>query len=758
MRLLGAGFLCAAAALGQNLLSEPFLSQFTAAGVARIETVAVNGRSFPAALRLETPQPGRSLDDATIEWQNSQSIGRGDRLLITFWTRKTAPADRFNLRARVSVESAPGSPLLDTVFPVNSNVWTRYAFDAVADAPYAAGELRLRFRHGLGPQAYELGGLEWTNRGPVPPLSVEGERVEPAGNLSRFSSYFDNAVGGGSAQVVPADGPGFDRAIQITTRGNSASIFNAALSWNLERSFARNDVMFLRFYARRLDGAQPFVRANAIVERNSGDFSKSLTLPLPVDSSEWRLFEVAFRMNNDYASGSVAFRFQFGAGPQRFEVGGISLLHFGARATLDQLPSRFTYPGRDDANAPWRLRARQSIEEHRQTAARVKVVDAAGDPVAGAEVSLQQLDHSFRFGSAVVAAAIMGTGFDNEQYRSRFASHFNTSVFENDLKWPIFECTTCRPSFFKEQTRAAIDWLTQRQIGIRGHVLIWPSWRNTPSGLSSLSPEALRQRIDDRFRSVLLDDGIHGKLYHWDVLNEPFDNFDLQGRLGGVAGVPPSNGVLGNAEAIRWFQLARELEPQAGLYLNDYNQFETGNPDGAQTNYTFTFLKYLLDQGAPVTGFGFQAHFSSPQPLEIVNEVVERYARAFPVDFAVTEFDVNTPDEAMQGDYTRDFTTYVFSQPRFTDFLMWGFWERRHWLPAGAMYRADWSSKPNAIVWNNLWFRDWWSHTEGRTDDAGLYSGRVFKGTYQIVVRHGDQVHAIVAPLTSDQELRVTLP
>ena len=749
--------LWAVTAAGQSLLPETYQDAFAQTGPAAIETVAVIGRTFPTALRVDTPQPGKAPEDAALSWTNVQPVQRGDRLRLIFWTRKTAPADRFNLRAMVSIE-AGNARLLDTVFPVNSDVWTRYGFDLVSESAYAAGELILRFRHGLGPQTYELGGVEWTNRGPVPPLDAAGERVEPVGNLARFTAYFDNAVGGGSAQVVPAEGPGFDRAIQITTRGNSASIFNAALSWNLERALARNDVMFLTFYARRLDGELPFVRAQAIVERNSGDFSKSLTLQLPAESSEWRQFQVAFRMNNDYPAGSVAFRFQFGAGPQRFELGGISLLHYGTRATPEQLPSNFSYPGRGNANAPWLMRARDSIEEKRKAACRILVVNSDGSPVPDAEITVQQLDHSFRFGSAVVAAQVMASGFDADQYRSRFASHFNTSVFENDLKWPIFECLTCRPSFFKEQTRAAIEWLAQRNIGIRGHVLIWPSWRNTPTGLSSLSADALRQRIDERFRSVLLDEGIRGRLYHWDVLNEPFDNFDIQGRIPGVPGVAASNGVLGTAEAIRWFQLARQLEPAAGLYLNDYDQFETGAVDGTHVNYTFAFLKYLLENGAPLSGFGFQSHVSSPQPIDLVHQVVDRYAQAFPVEFAVTEFDVNTPDEAMQADYTRDFITYVFSQPRFNDFLMWGFWERRHWLPAGAMYRADWSSKPNAVVWNNLWFRDWWSNLAGRTDESGAYAGRVFKGNYQIVVRAGDKSKTVIEPITSDRELRVTLP
>ena len=740
---------------GQSLLPDSYLGEVKAAGPTVISRVGVSLRPFSEAIRVDTQQPGLTLDDAMVEWVNMQPVNKQDRLRLAFWARKTFPQDRYNLRAGVSLQAANQPALLDTVFPINSDVWTFYSFDAVADANFATGELRLRFRHGLGPQTYELGGLEWNNLGPAPALAVTGERVEPVGDFGKFNAYFDSAVGGGSAVVARATGPGFHEAVRITTRGASAAVFGAALSWNIERALSRNDVMHLTFYARRLEGALPFIQAQAVVERNSGDFSKSLSLQLPADSSEWRLFQVAFKMDNNYTPGTVAFRFQFGAGPQVFELGGITLLHYGSRATVDQLPSNFTYPGRGDLNAAWRLRALASIEANRKMPVTVLVTNAAGEPVTDAQVTVQQLDHKFRIGSAVAAEGLMATGFDAEQYRSRISSHFNTSVFENDLKWPLFECTNCRPGFFKEQTRAAIDWLTQRTIGVRGHVLIWPSFRNMPSGLDGLTAEALRARIDERFRSVLQDDGIRGKLYNWDVIYEPFDNNDVQGKLSGVAGVTPSNGILGSREAIRWFEMARELEPGARLFLNDYDQFETGNPDAPHTNYSFAFLKYLLDNGAPVGGYGFQSHFGSPQSMDIVESVVDRYARTFPVDFAVSEFDINTPDERMQADYTREFATYIFSHPHFHDFLMWGFWERRHWLPAAAMYRSDWSSKPNAIAWNNLWFKEWWSNIEGRTDADGIFNGRVFMGSYQVTVRVGAQVKTIVEPVTHERFIRV---
>jgi GH35 family endo-1,4-beta-xylanase len=718
------------------------------------EIVSVSGRSFTQALRIDTPEAGFQLGDGETRWRNEAPVASGEKMRIRFWIRKTAPQDRFNIRASLRLTDDRGE-LLDTVFPVNTGVWTIYAFERIAARDYENGALSLRFVYGQGPQTFEIGGLSWTKSPPLAPLSAAGERVSPVGDWSRFSSYFDSAAGGGSARVVAVEGQSFSEALRVATHGQSAEIFRAALSWSIERPLTRDDTMHVSFWARRISGESPFVQAQAILERNGGNFSKSVTLRFPVDTEEWQRFQMPFRMDDTYAPGGAAFRFQFGAGPQVFEIADVVLLHYGNQAQPEQLPVEFSYPGRNVSDAPWRAVAREGIEKHRKTDASVLVVDAAGAPVSGAAVEMQQLSHAWRYGSAVTAGGIMGTSEDDAQYRSRIESHFNTTVLENDLKWPFWEASNAFP---KPRTRNAIQWLADRDIPLRGHVVIWPSWRNTPADLPSLGPEALKARIDGRFRDILGDAGVAGKLYHWDVLNEPFDNFDVQGRIGGVAGVTPSHGVLGNAEAVRWFEMARQLDGRAKLYLNDYDQFETGNVNGAHVNYTFAFLKFLFENNAPVDGFGFQSHFSSPQPLDVVDAVVKRYADAFPVEFAVSEFDLNTPDESVQADFTRDFMTYIFGQERFRDFLLWGFWERRHWLPRGAMYRADWTSKPNAIATLNLLFRDWWSNASRETDAEGRASSRVFKGQYQVTVRLGEKSKTQVVDWSEGGELRIELP
>jgi hypothetical protein len=111
----------------------------------------------------------------------------------------------------------------------------------------------------------------------------------------------------------------------------------------------------------------------------------------------------------------------------------------------------------------------------------------------------------------------------------------------------------------------------------------------------------------------------------------------------------------------------------------------------------------------------------------------------------------------LQAEYTRDVMTMIFSHPKFTDFLMWGFWERSHWLPAGAMYRADWSSKPNALVYNDLVFREWWTNEAGVADAAGRFTARGFKGAYNVTAVYQRVANTVTATIDSSGEVTVTL-
>ena len=102
----------------------------------------------------------------------------------------------------------------------------------------------------------------------------------------------------------------------------------------------------------------------------------------------------------------------------------------------------------------------------------------------------------------------------------------------------------------------------------------------------------------------------------------------------------------------------------------------------------------------------------------------DRYWAEFRLPVRMTEFDVWTRDEELQADFTRDFLILCFSHPSVTGVQHWVFWETCHWRPSAAMYRADWSEKPNAMVYKDLVLHRWRTNLAGATGpDEFLFGG-----------------------------------
>jgi hypothetical protein len=159
-------------------------------------------------------------------------------------------------------------------------------------------------------------------------------------------------------------------------------------------------------------------------------------------------------------------------------------------------------------------------------------------------------------------------------------------------------------------------------------------------------------------------------------------------------------------------------------------------------------MRFLLDKGAPLGGIGMQGHFNwqLTPPVRLL-EVLDRFA-ALGLPIEVTEFDVDITDEQLQADYLRDFMTAVFSHPKVKGILMWGFWEGYHWRPNAALFRKDWSVKPNGQAWMDLVLKTWWTETEGKAGAGGEYKVRGFQGDYEVTAKAGGRT----------KNVRVSLP
>ncbi len=575
----------------------------------------------------------------------------------------------------------------------------------------------------------------------LPMHAGEATALPPGGRqLVTALPVFRGSPERSTSAAVAVDGMPFTQALRISVR-------QPGQPWDIEAkllvpaALAKGETLLIRLWLRavrtRAESGDVFLGVN--LQKSGPDWYKPFSQGVSANR-DWRELLLPFTIDRDFPAAGAELAFHLGDREQELELGGVELWSFGTALKPSQLPRmRITWAGMEP-DAPWRAEAEARIERLRKGDLAVRVVDAAGAPLAGAEVRVRQLRHAFPFGTAATAARIMGTTPEDEIYRRHLQELFNAVVLENDLKWGPW-IAEWGSKYSREQTLAALRWLKERHYLVRGHVLVWPGLRNMPKSAVALKgdPAALRQAILARIDDAAA--GTAGLTAHWDVLNEPFDNHDVMD-------------LCGREVMVEWFKRARERLPaDCRLFINDYGIVAAGGATDTphQRHYAET-IRYLLDQGAPLEGIGVQSHFGGqPTPPVTALAILDRFA-AFQRPIVITEFDINTQDEDYQTAYTRDYLTLCFSHPAVTGFLMWGFWEGAHWLPQAAMLRRDWTGRPNLAVWRELVLKRWWTDVTVQTGADGVAKVRGFKGTYTV-----EAAGRTAAAVIGDQPADLTL-
>ncbi|MEM8782328.1 MAG: endo-1,4-beta-xylanase [Planctomycetota bacterium] len=547
------------------------------------------------------------------------------------------------------------------------------------------------------------------------PVPTGGQDVVAAQGLDDVAFDTD---GPATIDIVPADHPGFERAARVVVERRPAATWSIQANWLNARPIRKGDVMHVGFYARCLESMTGEGFADVKFELNGDPWPQSMSHQISY-AIGWKRFDFPFIAERDYAPGEGKLSFQLGYDAQVMELGGLRLQNFGPGFDLTALPhTKLTYPGRE-TDAAWRAEAQQRIEELRMADLTVTVTDGEGRPVPDAKVHVQMRRHAFRFGSAVVAETLAGPRAD-AKYARLVEDHFNEVVFENDMKWVSH-------GFGEPQDIAtAMAWLRERDITIRGHVLVWPGWRWLPEELRSLEgqPALLRERVAERVTSTA--EKYAGRMADWDVLNEPFNNTDLMD-------------ILGDEVMDEWFHLAKAADPGAVRYINDWGILANGGYDTKHQDVYFDVIQGLIGRGAPIQGIGMQGHFGSTlTPPTRLLEIMDRYA-ATGLRLKITELDIVMLDEELRADYLRDVMTAAFSHPSMDGILLWGFWADRHWKPSAALWDSAWNIRPHGQAWLDLVKEAWWTDEHGNTDVDGAFATRGFLGDYVLTVEHGER-------------------
>ncbi|MFW6189394.1 MAG: endo-1,4-beta-xylanase [Planctomycetota bacterium] len=519
----------------------------------------------------------------------------------------------------------------------------------------------------------------------------------------------------GRAEVVSVDGPGFDGALRIASNQVGES-WDLQAQAGLPKPVREGETLVLTFWARtvRTDQASGHGVFRAAVGEASPPWSKSLSTVRRV-GREWRRFVLPFAARDDYEPGRMMMALEVGGAVQALDFGAVELLSYGDRVEAGELPeTATTYPGRAP-DAEWRAEAERRIRRVRTAPVTIRVTDAEGRPVEGAEVRVRMTRHGFHFGCAFRAWHAVDDSERARFYRRKIPELFNAVSFTNALKWPPW-AGDWGEEHSRQTSLSALRWVQEQGLWFRGHVLVWPSWGHLPRYMRKYredpDPEVIRREVLEHIDSITT--ATRGFVSEWDVINEPYSNHDLMD-------------VCGREVMVDWFERAHRNVPEAALALNDYGILTALADSPHQRDYEET-VRYLIEEGAPIGVLGMQGHFgeTAPAPSRVL-ATLDRFAE-FDLPIRVTEFTVGGDDRKLEADWTRDCLTLVFSHPAVVGFQFWG---------PGQLFTSDGNEKPNLRAYRELVFDRWWTDRSGRAGADGEFATRGFLGAHRVEVSRG---------------------
>lgn len=353
----------------------------------------------------------------------------------------------------------------------------------------------------------------------------------------------------------------------------------------------------------------------------------------------------------------------------------------------------------------WKAQANARIEQIRKSDVRLLIVDAAGNPVPGAGVAIQQTRHSFAFGSAI------NGNISNPNYAAFFRTNFEWAVMENESKWYANEPARSNVTYTAADN--IVNFCRTNGITLRGHTLFWAVDQNVQNWVTNLSNPNLLVHLTNRINSAV--NHFKGTFQHWDVNNEMLHGNYFGNRLGNW--VNP------------WmFQQARLQDAEVKLFVNDYNVVAGGETEAYKQQ-----ILALLASNAPVNGIGAQGHFGATI-LPWVTEARLDSLATLGLPIWITEYDSLNTNETVRADNLEMLYRLAFSKPAVDGILMWGFWAGSHWRGSNAaIVNLDWTLNEAGTRYQSL-LNEWTTVTNGTSGGDGAFGFRGFHGSYDVML------------------------
>lgn len=389
----------------------------------------------------------------------------------------------------------------------------------------------------------------------------------------------------------------------------------------------------------------------------------------------------------------------------------------------------------------------ERIRKYRTADLVVEVTDKRGNPLPQVQVEVRQTRHEFLFGCHLLRSSER-TGKEREIYRRHFAALHNYASL--GFAWARFEPEAGQPKHALMDR--LLKWCAAHQITAQGHLVMWNHDVSSPSWLPD-DPAEVVKLCDARVSDLI--SRYQGRVRYWVLVNEPTDCFreetvDTAAYNGAITRAWRHEGKVPFAR--RFFLLAHEADPAAGLLINDYCVDESyerileqivdgrGRPlyhvVGLQSHmhYRYWGAKKTWDVCERFARFGKPLHFTENTQISGRG----RQGRNIRWDHRDPNWKSTKAGEARQAETAAELYTVIFSHPA-TQAISWFDLVDYGWLgaPGGLLHAEDLSPKPAYERLHGLIKGEWWTEAAAETNGKGRCSVRAFYGDYAITARRG---------------------
>ncbi len=241
-----------------------------------------------------------------------------------------------------------------------------------------------------------------------------------------------------------------------------------------------------------------------------------------------------------------------------------------------------------------------------------------------------------------VGAAFSPSQLDSDLHIELLTRHFNSLTPENTMKpGPI---QPSEGNFAWAGADRLVEFAQAHNIAVHGHTLVWhqqaAEWMFLDAAGNKMAPtpenkELLLKRLEDHIRAVV--GRYKGVVNVWDVVNEVVDanRPDCLRRSMWYE-------ITGVDYIVTAFNVAREVDPDAVLLLNDFNTYQA-----KKRECIYTLVSDLQAQGVPIDGIGMQMHINIAIPsIDAIETTIERFAELGEVHITELDMSVYSNDTA----------------------------------------------------------------------------------------------------------------